>query len=120
MSSEIPPPPLSARIRKVLGIFAVAGLQRRPRATLQSFIARSDRMGVQLGELRRAGRLAPGLRSRLPLCLAPGGLLWCEQSAFRVTTVDKIGGYIEKYQKHPQPIPTEPARAGKEMAGLKP
>ena len=58
---------------EVLGIFPVAAYNGGARNVAKLYRA-LDRMGVQLGELRRAGQLTTGLRSRLPLCLARGSL----------------------------------------------
>src|SRR5260370_7769153 len=44
---------------EVLGIFAVAAYNGGPRNVAKLYRA-LDRMGVQLGELRRAGQLTPG------------------------------------------------------------
>jgi hypothetical protein len=55
-----------------------------------------DRMGVQLGELRRAGRLTPGSAAACPC-------VWREEASMvRAVTIPRYNrensGYIEKYQ----------------------
>jgi hypothetical protein len=81
---------------QVLGIFAVAAYNGGPRNVAKLYRA-LDRMGVQLGELRRAGQLAPGSTVACPC-------VWREQaSVVRAVSIPPYNrensGYIEKYQR---------------------
>ena len=80
---------------EVLGIFAVAAYNGGPRNVAKLYRA-LDRMGVQLGELRRAGQLTPGSAVTCPC-------VWREQaSVVRAVSIPRYNrensGYIEKYQ----------------------
>ena len=80
---------------EVLGIFAVAAYNGGPRNVAKLYRA-LDRMGVQLGELRRAGSLPPGSAVVCPC-------VWREQaSVVRAVSIPRYNrensGYIEKYQ----------------------
>jgi hypothetical protein len=80
---------------EVLGIFAVAAYNGGPRNVAKLYRA-LDRMGVQLGELRRAGQLAPGSAVTCPC-------VWREQaSVVQAVSIPAYNrenrGYIEKYQ----------------------
>ena len=80
---------------EVLGIFAVAAYNGGPRNVAKLYRA-LDRMGVQLGELRRAGQLAPGSAVECPC-------VWREEaSTVRAVSIPRYNrensGYIEKYQ----------------------
>ncbi len=81
---------------EVLGIFAVAAYNGGPRNVAKLYRA-LDRMGVQLGELRRAGQLAPGSAVACPC-------VWREEaSVVRAVSIPRYNrensGYIEKYQR---------------------
>ncbi len=81
---------------EVLGIFAVAAYNGGPRNVAKLYRA-LDRMGVPLGELRRAGELAPGSTVACPC-------VWREQaSVVRAVSIPPYNrenrGYIEKYQR---------------------
>jgi hypothetical protein len=80
---------------EVLGIFAVAAYNGGPRNVAKLYRA-LDRMGVQLGELRRAGQLSPGSGVACPC-------VWREEaSVVRAVSIPRYNrensGYIEKYQ----------------------
>ncbi len=80
---------------EVLGIFAVAAYNGGPRNVAKLYRA-LDRMGVQLGELRRAGQLTPGSAIACPC-------VWREEaSVVRAVSIPPYNrensGYIEKYQ----------------------
>jgi hypothetical protein len=80
---------------QVLGIFAVAAYNGGPRNVAKLYRA-LDRMGVQLGELRRAGALTPGSSVVCPC-------VWREQSSVvQAVSIPRYNrensGYIEKYQ----------------------
>ena len=80
----------------VLGIFAVAAYNGGPRNVTKLYRA-LDRMGVQLGELRRAGQLAPDSAVTCPC-------IWREEaSVVRAVSIPRYNreniGYIEKYQR---------------------
>jgi hypothetical protein len=80
---------------EVLGIFAVAAYNGGPRNVAKLYRA-LDRMGVQLGELRRAGQLAPSSAVACPC-------VWREEaSVVRAVSIPRYNrensGYIEKYQ----------------------
>jgi len=79
----------------VLGIFAVAAYNGGPRNVAKLYRA-LDRMGVQLGDLRRAGELTPGSAVHCPC-------VWREEdSVVRAVSIPRYNrensGYIEKYQ----------------------
>jgi hypothetical protein len=79
----------------VLGIFAVAAYNGGPRNVAKLYRA-LDRMGVQPGDLRRAGVLTPGSAVTCPC-------VWREQaSVLQAVTIPRYNrensGYIEKYQ----------------------
>jgi hypothetical protein len=79
----------------VLGIFAVAAYNGGPRNVAKLYRA-LDRMGVQLGDLRRAGRPTPGSAVACPC-------VWREEaSVVRAVSIPRYNrensGYIEKYQ----------------------
>jgi hypothetical protein len=81
---------------EVLGIFAVAAYNGGPRNVAKLYRA-LDRMGVPLGELRRAGQLTPGSAITCPC-------VWREQaSVVRAVSIPPYNrensGYIEKYQR---------------------
>jgi len=81
---------------EVLGIFAVAAYNGGPRNVAKLYRA-LDRMGVPLGELRRAGQLIPGSAVACPC-------VWREQaSVVRAVSIPPYNrensGYIEKYQR---------------------
>jgi hypothetical protein len=81
---------------EVLGIFAVAAYNGGPRNVAKLYRA-LDRMGVQLGELRRAGQLTPGSAVACPC-------VWREEaSVVRAVSIPPYNrensGYIEKYQR---------------------
>jgi len=80
---------------EVLGIFAVAAYNGGPRNVAKLHRA-LDRMGVQPGQLRRAGQLAPGSAVVCPC-------VWREDAAMvRAVSIPRYNsentGYIEKYQ----------------------
>ena len=80
---------------EVLGIFAVAAYNGGPRNVAKLYRA-LKRMGIQLGELRRAGQLTPGSAVACPC-------VWREQgSVVRAVSIPPYNrensGYIEKYQ----------------------
>jgi hypothetical protein len=80
---------------QVLGIFAVAAYNGGPRNVAKLYRA-LDRMGIQLGELRRAGLLSPGSGVACPC-------VWREEaSVVRPVSIPRYNrensGYIEKYQ----------------------
>ena len=80
---------------QVIGIFAVAAYNGGPRNVAKLYRA-LDRMGVPLGELRRAGQLMPGSAVACPC-------VWREQaSVVRAVSIPPYNrensGYIEKYQ----------------------
>jgi hypothetical protein len=80
---------------EVLGIFAVAAYNGGPRNVAKLYRA-LDRMGVPLGELRRAGQLTPGSGVTCPC-------VWREEaSVVRAVSIPPYNrensGYIEKYQ----------------------
>src|ERR1700689_2409727 len=80
---------------EVLGIFAVAAYNGGPRNVAKLYRA-LDRMGVPLGELRRAGQLTPGSAVACPC-------VWREEaSVVRAVSIPPYNrensGYIEKYQ----------------------
>jgi hypothetical protein len=80
---------------EVLGIFAVAAYNGGARNVAKLYRA-LDRMGVQLGELRRAGQLSPGAAVACPC-------VWREEaSVVRAVSIPPYNrensGYIEKYQ----------------------
>jgi len=80
---------------EVIGIFAVAAYNGGPRNVAKLYHA-LDRMGVQIGELRRAGQLAPGATVSCPC-------VWREEaSVVRAVSIPRYNrensGYIEKYQ----------------------
>ncbi len=80
---------------EVLGIFAVAAYNGGARNVAKLYRA-LDRMGVQLGELRRAGHLTPGSAVACPC-------VWREEaSVVRAVSIPPYNrensGYIEKYQ----------------------
>jgi hypothetical protein len=79
----------------VIGIFAVAAYNGGPRNVAKLYRA-LDRMGVQIGELRRAGQLTPGSAVTCPC-------VWRqEDSMVRAVSIPRYNrensGYIEKYQ----------------------
>jgi hypothetical protein len=79
----------------VLGIFAVAGYNGGPRNVAKLYRV-LDRMGVQLGDLRRAGRHTPGSEVVCPC-------IWrAEAAEVRPVSIPRYNrenaGYIEKYQ----------------------
>jgi hypothetical protein len=81
---------------EVLGIFAVAAYNGGPRNVAKLYRA-LDRMGVPLGELRRAGELTPGSTVACPC-------VWREEaSVVRAVSIPAYNrenrGYIEKYQR---------------------
>jgi hypothetical protein len=81
---------------EVLGIFAVAAYNGGPRNVAKLYRA-LDRMGVPLGELRRAGELTPGSAVVCPC-------VWREEaSVVRAVSIPPYNrenrGYIEKYQR---------------------
>jgi hypothetical protein len=81
---------------EVLGIFAVAAYNGGPRNVAKLYRA-LDRMGVPLGELRRAGQLTPGSAVACPC-------VWREEaSVVRAVSIPRYNrensGYIEKYQR---------------------
>jgi hypothetical protein len=81
---------------EVLGIFAVAAYNGGPRNVAKLYRA-LDRMGVPLGELRRAGEPAPGSAVACPC-------VWREEaSVVRAVSIPPYNrensGYIEKYQR---------------------
>src|SRR6202522_3274222 len=81
---------------EVLGIFAVAAYNGGPRNVAKLYRA-LDRMGVPLGELRRAGQLTPGSTVACPC-------VWREEaSVVRAVSIPAYNrensGYIEKYQR---------------------
>lgn len=81
---------------EVLGIFAVAAYNGGPRNVAKLYRA-LDRMGVPLGELRRAGQLTPGSAVACPC-------VWREEaSVVRAVSIPPYNrenrGYIEKYQR---------------------
>lgn len=80
---------------EVLGIFAVAAYNGGPRNVAKLYRA-LDRMGVQLGDLRRAGEQSPGSAVTCPC-------VWREEaSVVRAVSIPRYNrensGYIEKYQ----------------------
>jgi hypothetical protein len=80
---------------QVIGIFAVAAYNGGPRNVTKLYRA-LDRMGVQIGELRRAGQLVPGTTVTCPC-------VWQQQaSVVRAVSIPRYNrensGYIEKYQ----------------------
>jgi hypothetical protein len=80
---------------EVLGIFAVAAYNGGPRNVAKLHRA-LERMGVQLGELRRAGTLTAGSAVACPC-------VWREKdSVVRAVSIPRYNrensGYIEKYQ----------------------
>jgi len=80
---------------EVLGIFAVAAYNGGPRNVAKLYRA-LDRMGVQLGDLRRPGVLTPGSTVSCPC-------VWREEaSVVRAVSIPPYNrensGYIEKYQ----------------------
>ncbi|MEO8006131.1 MAG: hypothetical protein ABI771_14555 [Betaproteobacteria bacterium] len=80
---------------EVLGIFAVAAYNGGPRNVAKLYRA-LDRMGVQLGDLRRAGAQTPGSAVACPC-------VWREEaSVVRAVSIPRYNreniGYIEKYQ----------------------
>jgi len=80
---------------EVLGIFAVAAYNGGPRNVAKLYRA-LDRMGVQLGELRRAGQLPPGSAVVCPC-------IWrADASVVQAVSIPHYNrentGYIEKYQ----------------------
>jgi len=80
---------------EVLGIFAVAAYNGGPRNVAKLYRA-LDRMGIQLGELRRAGQLTPDSPVTCPC-------VWREEaSVVRAVSIPRYNrensGYIEKYQ----------------------
>ena len=81
---------------EVLGIFAVAAYNGGPRNVAKLYRA-LDRMGIPLGELRRAGQLTPGSAVTCPC-------VWREEaSVVRAVSIPRYNrensGYIEKYQR---------------------
>ena len=80
---------------EVIGIFAVAAYNGGPRNVAKLYRA-LDRMGVQIGDLRRAGVLVPGSAVTCPC-------VWREEaSVVRAVSIPRYNrensGYIEKYQ----------------------
>jgi hypothetical protein len=80
---------------EVIGIFAVAAYNGGPRNVAKLYRA-LDRMGVQIGELRRAGQLLPGSAVACPC-------VWRQEAAMvRAVSIPRYNrenaGYIEKYQ----------------------
>ena len=80
---------------EVIGIFAVAAYNGGPRNVAKLYRA-LDRMGVQIGELRRAGTLMPGSEVTCPC-------VWRQEaSVVRAVSIPRYNrensGYIEKYQ----------------------
>jgi hypothetical protein len=80
---------------EVIGIFAVAAYNGGPRNVAKLYRA-LDRMGVQIGELRRAGQLMPGSAVTCPC-------VWRQEaSVVRAVSIPRYNrensGYIEKYQ----------------------
>jgi hypothetical protein len=80
---------------EVIGIFAVAAYNGGPRNVAKLYRA-LDRMGVQIGDLRRAGELMPGSTVACPC-------VWREEaSVVRAVSIPRYNrensGYIEKYQ----------------------
>jgi hypothetical protein len=80
---------------EVLGIFAVAAYNGGPRNVAKLYRA-LDRMGIQPGDLRRAGELTPGSAVACPC-------VWREEaSVVRAVSIPHYNrensGYIEKYQ----------------------
>jgi hypothetical protein len=80
---------------EVIGIFAVAAYNGGPRNVAKLYRA-LDRLGVQLDELRRAGRLTPDSAVTCPC-------VWREQaSVVQAVSIPRYNrensGYIEKYQ----------------------
>jgi hypothetical protein len=81
---------------EVLGIFPVAAYNGGPRNVAKLYRA-LDRMGVPLGELRRAGQLTPGSAVACPC-------VWREEaSVVRAVSIPPYNreniGYLEKYQR---------------------
>ncbi len=79
----------------VIGIFAVAAYNGGPRNVAKLYRA-LDRMGVQVGDLRRAGELMPGSAVSCPC-------VWRQDaSVVRAVSLPRYNhensGYIEKYQ----------------------
>jgi hypothetical protein len=79
----------------VLGIFAVAAYNGGPRNVAKLYRA-LERMGVQLGDLRRAGSQSPGSAVACPC-------VWrAEAAEVRAVSIPRYNreniGYIEKYQ----------------------
>jgi hypothetical protein len=80
---------------EVIGIFAVAAYNGGPRNVAKLYRA-LDRMGVQIGELRRAGTLMPGSEVTCPC-------VWRQEaSVVKAVSIPRYNrensGYIEKYQ----------------------
>jgi hypothetical protein len=80
---------------EVIGIFAVAAHNGGPRNVAKQYRA-LDRMGVQIGELRRAGQLMPGPEVTCPC-------VWRQEaSVVRAVSIPRYNrensGYIEEYQ----------------------
>jgi hypothetical protein len=80
---------------EVIGIFAVAAYNGGPRNVAKLYRA-LDRMGIQIGELRRAGQLMPGSEVTCPC-------VWRQEaSVVRAVSIPRYNrensGYIEKYQ----------------------
>jgi hypothetical protein len=80
---------------EVLGIFAVAAYNGGPRNVAKLHRA-LDRMGVQLGQLRRAGQLTPGSAVVCPCVWLDDGSMARAVSIPRYN--NENAGYIEKYQ----------------------
>jgi hypothetical protein len=80
---------------QVIGIFAVAAYNGGPRNVAKLYRA-LDRMGVQIGELRRAGQLTAGSAVTCPC-------VWRQEaSTVQAVSIPRYNrensGYIEKYQ----------------------
>jgi hypothetical protein len=80
---------------QVIGIFAVAAYNGGQRNVSKLYRA-LDRMGVQVGDLRRAGQLTPGAGTACPC-------IWREEgTVVRAVSIPRYNrensGYIEKYQ----------------------
>ena len=98
LKREATPDEIRAAYREnpqVIGIFAVAAYNGGPRNVAKLYRA-LDRMGVQIGELRRAGQLSPGSAVTCPC-------VWRQEASMvRAMSIPPYNrensGYIEKYQ----------------------